>query len=314
MGRYIARRLMLGVVSLWLISLFVFGVMRMTGDPAAMLAGQQADDDDIQRVRVQYGLDKPIPVQYAIFVWKIFHGDLGVSVYYAGIPALRLYMERFPATVQLTVVAKVLALSAGVSLGVIAALRREGLVDRFGRVVAIAGQSMPVFWVGLLILLVFAVNLRWLPPAGGPREGLQHLILPAITVAWFSTAAHFRIARSAMLDVLGSDYIKMGRLKGLPRSRLIWRHALKNASLPILAIFSVQFAHTLTGAVVTETIFGWPGVGRLAVDAVLLRDFNVIQAVVLISAFWVILVYVLVDLLYVALDPRIRLGARKGLA
>lgn len=312
MGRFIATRVLQGIVSIWLISIFIFGSIRLTGDPASFMASQEATEADIQAVRVRYGLDKPIPVQYGIYLRDILRGDFGVSMRWGNKPALDLFMERFPATLQLSAAGLGLSLVVGVALGVIAAFRPNGLVDRFGRFFAILGQSLPVFWVGMLLILVFAVKLGWLPPAGGPREGIQYLIMPTITLALFFTAAKFRLTRSSMLDVLGSEYIKMGKLKGMPTSVLIWKHALKNASIPLIALFSANFARLLTGTVVTETIFAWPGIGRFMVDAVLFRDYVVIQAIVLFAAFFIVVTFVLVDMMYGVMDPRIRLARAKG--
>ena len=224
-----------------------------------------------------------------------------------GLPSRRL-LERVPATLILTTAAMAFAIVVGIVAGVVSAARPHSLYDRIGTVVAIAGQSMPVFWVGLLLILVFTVSLEWLPSAGGvDRLGWQGLIMPAVSLGWLLVASHMRVVRSSVLDVLDSEYIKMARVKGLPWHLVLWKHALKNAAIPVFTLFAVNFAHLVSGAVVTETIFAWPGIGRLLVESILARDYAVVQAVVFFAAMVIVVVNMLVDLMYAWLDPRIRL-------
>jgi peptide/nickel transport system permease protein len=211
--------------------------------------------------------------------------------------------------VQLTLAALLFSIVGGVLTGVLSAARPDSIYDRVCKVIAIAGQSMPVFWVGLLLILLFTVYLGWLPSAGGvDRLGWRGLILPGVSLGWLLVASHMRIVRSSMLEVLESDYIKMARAKGLPRRKVIWKHALKNAAIPVFTLFAVNFAHLVSGAVVTETIFAWPGIGRLLVESIFARDYAVVQAVVFFAALVIVVINLFVDLLYAWLDPRIRLA------
>jgi peptide/nickel transport system permease protein len=230
-------------------------------------------------------------------------GDFGVSIYW-GEPTLKIFIERFGATLQLASFAMVISASIGISIGVLSAKNPGGKIDRFGRAFALAGQSMPTFWVGIMLILIFAVALRLLPTSG--TGGLQHLILPGFTLGWYSMAAFTRLSRSSMLNVLDSDFIKMCRIKGLPERLVVWKHAAKNASLPVLTLFGVQFVQFLSGSLVTETVFAWPGVGRLAVWSVYNRDYPVVQTIVVIVSSGYLFVNLFIDILYAYIDPRIR--------
>jgi peptide/nickel transport system permease protein len=256
-----------------------------------------------------YGLNKPLWQQYLIFNQNLMAGRFGESLRWNSRDALEVFLARLPATLQLTCTAMVFSLIVGVVLGAASATHPDTLFDRVGKVLAILGQSMPVFWVGILLILLFTVYLGWLPSAGGiDRLGLKGLILPAVTLGWLFVAAHMRIVRSSMLDALDADYIKMVRAKGMPRRVVIWKHALKNAAIPIFTLFAVNFAQLISGAVVTETIFAWPGVGRLLVDSIFVRDYTVVQAVVFFSAAFIVTINILVDVTYAWLDPRIRIA------
>jgi peptide/nickel transport system permease protein len=309
MGHYVAKRLADGLVTVWLVTLLVFALLRMTGNPVDFLAPPDMPWADRAYLRKAYGLDEPLWKQYLLYNQSIVTGEFGRSLRGTQGAALDVFLERLPATLQLTAAALLFSIVLGVAAGVVSAARPDSLLDRIGKVVAIAGQSMPVFWVGLLLILLFTVYLGWLPSAGGiDRLGLQGIIMPAVSLGWLLVAAHMRIVRSSMLDVLDSDYIKVVRAKGMPRRITIWKHALKNAAIPAFTLFAVNFAHLISGAVVTETIFAWPGIGRLLVESIFARDYAVVQTVVFFAAMVIVVVNILVDLTYAWLDPRIRVA------
>lgn len=308
MGRYIVRRLIEGAITLWLITLAVFFILRLGGgNPIEYMLPPEATQADIDKLTQAYGFDKPLLQQYWIFNQKLLRGDLGDALAWDKRPTVQVVWDRVPATVQLASAALLFAVTLGVTIGAIAAARPDSLFDRVGRVVAIAGQSMPVFWVGLLLILLFSVYLGWLPSAGGiDRLGLKGIIMPALSLGFFLMASYMRIVRSTMLDVLESDYIKLVRAKGLPTRLVIWKHAFKNASIPVFTLFFVNFAALVSGAVVTETIFAWPGVGRLLVDSLIQRDYPTTQTVIFFAASFIVFVNIVVDIVYAWLDPRIR--------
>jgi peptide/nickel transport system permease protein len=309
MGRYVVKRVGQGIVTMWLVTLGVFALLRLTGDPLSFLLPADATREDREYMIAAYGLNKPLWQQYLIFNQNLMAGRFGESLRWNSRDALEVFLARLPATLQLTCTAMVFSLIVGVVLGAASATHPDTLFDRVGKVLAILGQSMPVFWVGILLILLFTVYLGWLPSAGGiDRLGLKGLILPAVTLGWLFVAAHMRIVRSSMLDALDADYIKMVRAKGMPRRVVIWKHALKNAAIPIFTLFAVNFAQLISGAVVTETIFAWPGVGRLLVDSIFVRDYTVVQAVVFFSAAFIVAINILVDVTYAWLDPRIRIA------
>jgi peptide/nickel transport system permease protein len=310
MPRYIVQRLSEGVVTIWVVTLVVFALLRLTGNPVDFLAPPDMPWADRAYLRQAYGLDESLWKQYLLFNQSIFTGDFGKSLRGTQGPALDVLLERVPATIQLTATALLFSIVVGVVGGVVSAARPGSIYDRIGTVIAIAGQSMPVFWVGLLLILVFTVFLGWLPSAGGiDRLGLQGLIMPSISLGWLLVASHMRMVRSSLLDVLASDYIKMAHIKGVPWRSVLWKHALKNTAIPVGTLFAVNFAHLVSGAVVTETIFAWPGIGRLLVESILARDYAVVQTVVFFAAMVIVVVNILVDLMYAWLDPRIRLAA-----
>jgi peptide/nickel transport system permease protein len=239
----------------------------------------------------------------------LLRGDLGDALAWDKRPTLDVVWERIPATFQLASAAMSFAVVIGVGIGAVSASRPDSWFDRVGRTVAVVGQSMPVFWVGLLLILLFSVYLGWLPSAGGiDRLGWQGIIMPTLSLGFFLVASHMRVVRSTMLEVLESDYIKMIRAKGLPTRLVIWKHAFKNASIPVLTLFFVNFAALISGAVVTETIFAWPGIGRLLVDSLILRDYPTTQTVIFFAAAFIVLINILVDVMYAWLDPRIRVA------
>ncbi|ETW93282.1 MAG: hypothetical protein ETSY1_39910 [Candidatus Entotheonella factor] len=310
MGRYILKRLFEGVITLWLITLAVFFILRLGGgNPIEYMLPPEATQADIDKLTRAYGFDKPLIQQYWIFNAKLMRGDLGDALAWDKRPTLDVVWERVPATFQLASAAMIFAVVVGVVIGAISASKPDSWFDRIGRSVAVIGQSMPVFWVGLLLILLFSVYLEWLPSAGGiDRLGWQGIIMPALSLGFFLVASHMRIVRSTMLEVLESDYIKMVRAKGLPTRLVIWKHAFKNASIPVFTLFFVNFAALISGAVVTETIFAWPGIGRLLVDSLILRDYPTTQTVIFFAAGFIVFINILVDVMYAWLDPRIRVA------
>ena len=303
MQRYIMGRLGQAILCLFAVAVIVFILGRLTGDPLVMMLPPDSTKEDYRMMSEHLGLDKPYITQFWRFISGIVKGDFGTSIRYQE-PAMGLVFERLPATLELTLVAIVIAVFIALPVGILSAVKRDSFFDKFGKTAALAGQSMPIFWVGIMMMWLFAVLLGFLPPAG--RGGLRNIILPSITLGWYVNAALMRVARSSMIDVLDSEYIKLARVKGLPKRVVIMKHALKNAAIPIITLAGIHFAGLLRGAVVTETVFAWPGLGRLAVSAVYSRDFPLIQASVLFMALIFILMNLVVDILYAYLDPRIR--------
>jgi len=301
--RYIARRLIQAVFVLVGISIVVFLLTHVIGDPVVLLLPFEASQEQVAAMRHQFGLDQPLFVQYLRFVEGALRGNFGLSVR-QNVPAMSLVAERVLATAELALSALVLSAAVSIPAGVLAALKRRGLVDRTVLLFSLLGQSMPTFWLGLLAILAFAVTLHWFPTGG--IGGIRHLVLPASVLAVFSSAEIARLTRSSMLDVLSEDYLKTARAKGQLERVVIAKHALRNAALPIVTWLALELGTLLGGAVVTETVFSWPGMGRLAVQAIFARDFPVVQATVLFAATIFVLVNLVTDLLYVWLDPRIR--------
>lgn len=301
---HIVRTLLLSLITLFGVSVLIFLMLRvLPGDPARVLAGLNASAEQVSRIRAQLGLDEPLLAQYWQFLTGVLTGDLGESARTSR-PVTSEIGVRLPATLILAVVATVIGTIAGVTAGVIAAVRRNSVLDHLISSVAMMGVSMPVYWLGLLLILLFAVTLGWLPAAGS-GEPLS-IVLPAVTLAAFSTALISRMTRASMLEVLGQDYVRTAEAKGAPPTTVIIKHGLRNAFIPILTVISLQFGALLGGAVLTETVFGWPGIGRLLVDSIGARDFAVVQGIVLVYAAAFILLNVIVDVLYVVIDPRIR--------
>ena len=304
MRRYIIRRLGYSVVSLVLLSLTIFFFVRVTGDPAVLLVEPGASKADLDQIRQQFGLDKPLFVQYGHFVSALVRGDFGQSFYYRT-PVLELYLSRLPNSLMLAAAAMALSLLIGIPSGILAAVRVNGWWDRVGKIFSLLGLSLPSFWVGLVMILFFSVYLGWLPSSGAGT--VWHLIMPAFALGWFFAAAHMRMTRSSMLEVMGSEYVKLARLKGLPERLVITKHAFKNALIPVLTLAGINLVIMVNVAVVVETVFAWPGIGRLLYEGVAFRDFPVVQATVLLSGVMVVVVNLLVDILYAVIDPRIRL-------
>lgn len=301
---HVARTLLLSLITLFGVSVIIFLMLRvLPGDPARIIAGLNASEATVERIRQQLGLDEPLLSQYGSFLAGLLQGDLGTSARTSR-PVTTEILGRLPATLTLAAVATVVGSLFGVVAGVVAAVKRNSLVDHAISSIAMMGVSMPVYWLGLLLILLFAVTLGWLPAAGA-GEPLS-IVLPAVTLAAFSTALVSRMTRASMLEVLGQDFVRTARAKGAPPRVVILRHGLRNAFIPILTVISLQFGALLGGAVLTETVFGWPGIGRLLVDSIFARDFSVVQGIVLVYAALFILVNVVVDVLYVVIDPRIR--------
>ena len=304
MWRYIRRRLLLAVLTFWAVSTIVWGLLYLTGDPVAvLLAGTPAGQTDVEQLRRALGFDRPLPIQYLHFLSGAVQGDLGNSLR-SGESALLLVSRRIGFTVQLALLAMTLALAVSIPVGIVSATLRGSLTDRTLMLLTMVGQSMPIFWVGLLMIAVFAVELRWFPAGGA--GGIKYLILPAATLALYPMARIARLVRSSLVDVLNQDYILAARARGLREALVVGKHALKNAALPVVTIVALQFGYMLGGAVITETIFGWPGIGLFTVTAIHERDFPVVQATVVLASGMFIALNFLVDLLYGWLDPRIR--------
>jgi len=291
-------------LSLLLLSLTIFFFVRVTGDPAALLVEPGASAADIAAIHHRFGLDRPLWVQYGLFMWSLMHGDLGQSFYYQT-PVIDLYLSRLPNSLMLAGVAMVFSLLIGIPSGILAAVRVGRFWDSAGKVFALLGLSLPSFWVGLVLILLFSVYLHWLPSSGAGTP--LHLIMPAFALGWYFAAAHMRLTRSSMLDVLGSEYIKLARLKGLPEALVIAKHAFKNALIPVLTLAGINLVIMVNVAVVVETVFAWPGIGRLLYEGITFRDFPVVQGVVLLGGAMIVVVNLAIDILYAVIDPRIRL-------
>jgi peptide/nickel transport system permease protein len=301
---YLVWRSLQSLLLLWLVTVVVFGLLHLTpGDPASLMLGEQATPEQIRDLRHALGLDEPLLGQYARFLNHAVRGDFGTSIR-AQRPALEVVLERLPATLLLAAGAFVFAVSLGMPIGVLSAVKRLSLWDHGSMALALMGQSMPVFWLGLMLIIVFSVHLRWFPVSGA--GGPQHLVLPAVTLGTFLIGLIIRLTRSSMLDVLGQDYVRTARAKGLAEPAVIVRHALRNALIPVVTLLGLQLGILLGGAVITETVFAWPGLGMMTVTAINQRDYPVVQCAVFVSAVLVVSINWVVDVLYHFLDPRIR--------
>lgn len=304
-GNILVPRLGRAIVTLWLVVTVVFVVLRFSGDPVRLLLPSDASEEQVQALRVELGLDASIPVQYGRFIRQVSQGDLGDSLRFNQ-PALELVLNRFPATAELALVAFALAAVLGLAIGSLTAFVRGSVLDRLAMAVMSFFQAAPSFFLGLMFILLFSVQLGWLPTSGygSPAQ----VVLPALTLSALTLSSIARITRSSLLDVLRADYIRTARAKGISE-RLIWlRHAMRNAALPLVTMLGLELAELLTGAVIVETVFAWPGVGRLAIDSVASRDYPVVQAAVLLIASIFVVINLLVDLSYLVLDPRTRNG------
>ena len=304
MQRYIIVRLSHALLAMFALSIIVFALTRLSGNPMDVLLPDDATEQDYIQTAELWGLDKPLHVQYLVYVNNIIHGNFGVSIKWPGRSTKDLILSRLPATLQLSALSLVVAAVIAVPLGVIVAVKKDTGIDYGGKVIALLGQAAPSFWVGIILIWVFAVTLGWLPASG--RGGFKNLIMPAFALGWFQVAAVMRLTRSSMLEVLDTEYVKLARIKGLPERTVIWKHCLRNAAIAPLTYFGFIIGGFLTGSVVIETVFAWPGVGLLAISALRARDFQVVQSVVLFFAVVYILSNLLVDILYAYIDPRIR--------
>jgi peptide/nickel transport system permease protein len=303
MKRFILRRLGYAAISLVLLSVTIFLFVRVTGDPTVLLVEPGASREDLAALRTELGLDRPLVVQYVTFVKDVVRGDFGRSFYYRT-PVLELYVSRLPNSLVLAVAAMIFSLIIGIPSGILAAVRVGGWWDRGGKIFGLLGLSMPSFWVGLLLILFFSVYLGWLPSSGSGT--VAHVLMPAFALGWYFAAAHMRLTRSSMLEVLGSEYVKLARLKGLPEALVIAKHAFKNALIPVLTLAGINLVLMVNVAVVVETVFAWPGIGRLLYEGIAFRDFPVVQATVLLGGSMIVAVNLVVDILYAVIDPRIR--------
>ena len=303
MRRYLALRLVQSLVTILLVLFVVFAIARIAGDPVTLLVDFDSSQADIDRLRTELGLNDPLPVQFVRFLADAAHGDFGTS-FRTSRPAMSEVLGRVPATAQLTGFALLISLVISIPLGVLAAVTRGSLVDVIARFFALMGQAAPNFWVGLMLIFLFSVRFGWFPTGG--RGGLDHMILPAFTLGAAASAGLTRLTRSAMLDVINSDYVTMARAKGLPRRVVIFKHAFRNALIPVVTILGVRIGVLISGSVIIETIFAWPGVGRLIIQAINVSDFPVVQAAVLLTASTIILANLATDVAYMFIDPRIR--------
>ena len=303
MQRYILRRVVQSVALLFVLALIIFALARVSGNPADLLLREDATQEDRAHLLRVLGLDRPVHEQLYLFLAGALRGDLGESIRYRK-PAVEVFFERLPNTLKLLPLAMVGALVIAIPLGVLAAVYRGTFVDRASGAIAVLGLATPSFWLGIVLIYIFSIKLGVLPSSrmGGP----SHYVLPAITLGLFLVAGMMRLVRSSLLEVMGSEFVKLARIKGLSQTVVIWKHCLSNALIPVTTLFGVYFALLITGAIVTETVFAWPGVGRLTYEAVIFRDYPMLQAVILLKAILVLGVNLSVDILYAYLDPRVR--------
>ena len=304
MFRFVLTRFVHAIVSLWVITVIVFSLSHLTGDPVNALLPDDATPQQIEALTKHLGLDRPLHVQYLTFIQNAAAGDFGQSTKWKGNTAAEVVLERLPATLKLGGLAMLISVVVAIPLGVVAAVRNRSAIDATASGVALLGQSLPAFWLGIVLMWIFAVTLGWFPTSG--YGGLSHMILPAVAMAWFQIAALTRLTRSAMLEILDAEYIKLARIKGVTEPLVIWKHAFRNAAIVPITYFGVLAGSLLTGSVVIETVFAWPGTGLLAIDAIRGRDFPVVQSVVMFFAVFYLLANFLVDIVYAAIDPRIR--------
>ena len=303
MQRFLLRRALISIVILLIVSVIIFAMSRAAGDPRHVFLDDYSTQEDWEHLSAGLGLDKPYYHQYLIFLGDAFRGDLGTSIHQDR-PVLEVIRERLPATFQLGLTSFFISVIIGLPLGVLSAVRRGSLLDTVAKGTALIGQSAPVFWLGLMLMFFFAVTLDVLPPYG--RQQASSIILPAVTLGWFFVAANLRLVRSAMLDVLDSEYIKLARAKGVPPLAIIWKHGLRNALIPAITYAGVTLGGLVTGSVVVETVFAWPGLGQLAIQALFGNDYPMLQGVVIVFTLMYVLASLLVDVIYTYVDPRIR--------
>ncbi len=304
MAQFILRRTLYALITLFILSLTIFVVVRLTGDPVTLLAEPGAREDDLARIRSEWGLDQPYPVQYLNFVKNIATGELGKSFNYE-MSVSTLYFQRLPNSLELALVATLISFVIGIPAGLISGVKVNSGWDSAGKVVALLGLSIPGFWLGLVMILVFSVWLEWLPTSG--QGGWQNVIMPSVALGWYFAASLLRLTRSSMLEVLRSEYIKLARLKGLPGYVVIAVHAFKNALVPVLTLAGVNLVVMINAGVIIEVIFAWPGIGRLLYEGIFQRDFPLVQGVVVLAGCMIVVINLVIDVLYAYIDPRIRL-------
>ena len=303
MQRYLVRRVLLALLTLLVVSLIIFVMSRAAGDPRHVFLDDYSTQEDWDALTVTLGLDKPYYQQYGMFLFDTIRGKFGESIK-EGRPSMEIIIERIPATFQLAFMAFSFSVLLGVPLGILSAVKRGSVMDIIGKTIALIGQSAPVFWLGIMLMFFFAVKLEWLPPYG--RDNPTAVILPAVTLGWFYAAANMRLLRSAMLDVLDSEFVKLARAKGVSKNGVIWKHSLRNALIPVLTFAGVTLGNLVTGSLVVETVFAWPGLGQLAIKALFANDYPLLQAVIMVFTLMYVLAALLVDLMYAYIDPRIR--------
>jgi peptide/nickel transport system permease protein len=308
MSRYVLIRLGQGIIALLIGTMLVFWMARLTGDPLNLLLPDTATKEQRAQLAKHLGLDRPLPLQYLIFVKNAAKGDFGKSLFFYR-PVTDLIVERLPATLKLGFAAVAISVLISIPAGIYAAVRRDKWQDGISKVFAILGQSAPAFWLGIMLILVFSVKLGWLPP-GGYGSHVKYYVLPALTIATFPMAGFLRLTRSAMLDIMGNDYIRLARIKGLSEAKVIWKHALRNALIPVVTFTAYVFVTIFTGSVIVETVFAWPGIGQLSYQALLWRDFPLIQGILVFTVALFVLVNLATDILYVYLDPRVRFSTK----
>jgi peptide/nickel transport system permease protein len=302
--RYLLERAVGALIVIFGATLLIFVVLRLSGDPAVLFVSPSATEEDLERVRQHMGLDKPIPVQYALYISRLAVGDFGMSFQHRE-PAINIVLERIPATLRLAGPAIALIILLAVPLGTLAAVRRGTWIDTLISALTLIGQAVPNFWLGIMLVLLLAVQLRWLPTSGA--EGWQSVILPTFTLAVHPCARLMRLVRSELLDVLSQDYVRTARVKGLPERVVLGVHALRNVAIPVVTILGLDLGYLLGGAIIVEAIFAWPGLGNLMVQAINNQDFPVIQAGAIFTAVIIVLLSLITDLVYIQLDPRVRL-------
>ncbi len=304
MQRYIMIRLVQSIFTLIGVSIIVFSLARLSGNPLDVLLPDEADDETFLRISELWGLNDPWYIQYFTFVKNASRGEFGPSFKWQGRTAMELVLLHLPATLQLAFISIAVSVMLAVPIGVMSAVKKGTMLDTVGKLIALLGQSLPSFWLAIVLIWIFAVLLGWFPTSG--RGGVSNMVLPAVAMGWFSVASFMRLTRSSMLNVLDSEYIKLARIKGLPEWKVVWKHGLKNAAIPPLTVFGAIVVGQMTGSVTIETVFAWPGVGLLALQAVNARDYQVIQAVTMFISVLFIGMNLLIDILYAYIDPRIR--------
>jgi peptide/nickel transport system permease protein len=303
MQRFLIRRIAMAMITLLAVTLIIFVLSRAAGDPRHVYLDDYSTQEDWDRLTLNLGLDRPYYQQYAMFLKDAVMGRFGESIK-EGRPSMEIIIERLPATFQLGVAAFLFSVVVGVPLGILSAVKRGTVLDTTGKLVALVGQSAPVFWLGLMLMFLFAVKLGWLPPYG--RQEPTSIILPAVALGWFYAAANLRLLRSAMLNVLDSEYVKLARAKGVSGQAVIWKHALRNALIPVLTFAGITLGALVTGSIVVETVFAWPGLGQLSIQALVGNDYPLLQAVIVIFTLMYVVAALLVDIMYAYIDPRIR--------